>query len=482
MTKHLQLLLSIYLLWLSQAIAALVISEHQDLLTAIKDSSLSLEAAHERLALSYAQEKVFFSDFSPILAINSEYLDDNSVGQNLINQTITSNLTASYLQKLLFGAEIGIGVSHKHVKVKGSNSFYNPAGFINLEVNLSNNIFGARDKLLLNNYAFDAGVARIAYSRELTNIYYQAIAIFWDIQILTEIIAEINVYLTQLKKLEDDTIDRVARGVAEKGELYSLRANIAAKTAEVLAMGRNIQNANIALAKILSTQQQIKMNPTVTSSDIKDKLLLAEQQILNTKNTIVNTSEEYQQAQVKIQQAHNNRKVTELNTLPNIALYANYTSTGKNVAVDNSYREIGKFQYPKYSLGLKLNIPLSINNYRTKYQAAALQEQLAIVSQKQQTNNLLLKYQDLITIIQQLQYEASQTSIAITNSNLLLEDLYVRYEQGRISLLELINQEGRALEIRVQNKKLFLDRIRTVAMFYQTFNHVDHNNFFRQRL
>lgn len=479
------------LLFPTISVADVMLSQHIDILKLLTDGNYELQIAAEDINLAKEQTRVYRSTFHPSLVLKLEHLDDKKQPFTSFQTSRKKNnhISASVRQRIYYGFDFSIGIDNDNTKMFGlvdSSSpnmprnarFYQPNVYANLSVNLSKNFLGKRDRRELNNLRLKEINSLLKKDSSLAKLYYQSIGLFWEEQSFNEMIEDIKKYIVRLSELQENTQVRVERKTAEKGDLYSLRATIASKTAEVLAIGRVSEDANTMLKLLLGIEDNVKVQPKRNLKSILKEVVKSENEILS----ISKVQDEWSSSSAiqtnEYQIAKNSKITSDLSSLPDVKLYAKYSTTGTREDFSDSYSDVRKHKFPQYALGISFDIPLTTSSYHSKRALGLAQENSARLRlNKTRHNNIsqLRKYQQQIT---KLRYEYEQILIAKKNGDALLDDLRMRYEQGRLSLFELIIEEGKILEIDIQAKKIIIARLKTLLGLYVLYDKYPYNNSF----
>ncbi len=482
--------LILLLLIFSQCLSSLIIKDQNDLIKILKESNSDIKILHHNVDLRNSEIDKFYGGFHPNLNMSAQYSDDQL--KPFINfqpqRTRNSHYSAGLSQKLMLGTELSFGFTNDRTKLYGFRSsslntvsvqqFNRPIVFAELSFDISKNLFGRIDHNNLNVLTLLASNEKHNLFNKEQLIYFQGISFLWNIRMIQEIVADVKNYLDRLEELEVNISMRISRKTAEPGELYSLKSTIAAKTAEILGLNRSIQNVNSSMKQLISTEEDINFQPSQSLDSVKKRIIDSENEILFlefnngedssliriAKNNTIIAAKQYNNA--------------ELDSLPDIKLFTRYAQTGTNTEVSKSYQELYKASNPQYSAGVNLTWPMSSYTYKAKRAIGRTKHNIASLNQNKLQTELKVKFLNFKNDINNLRYETDQIEKALESSIRLLDDLYIRYKQGRISLFELVIEEGKLLEIRIMHKSLWIARINSLIAFYSIYDLYKYNKKF----
>lgn len=459
----------------SVAKAEITITQHGQLLPLLLKYNPSLSLAEQRLEKTTADAKKFMSSFGPNLAVSANYARDQQAPINAFMPSNNTNysVATTLTQRSMLGAELSVGVDNATTKftlASQDNKLFKPVAYLAASIDLSRNILGSRDLNTSIIKQLGVNIASLHARQTLEHSYLDCLLLFWRARANKEIIDNVHLYLKRLLLLEEDLKVKVARKIVEPGELASLQATISAKTAEILGLSRGIKDVTYILQTIIHTSEQLSIQPSTSMDEIMDKVIKAEQEILQLKEHDPSYSSanvlEYNNMLIAAKQA----KSVKLEARPEIKLEAKYAATGQAEKLSNSYDKLLSLDNPQYSIGVSINLPIYASHYRSLKRVAVANLKLQQLNQKQVIHNIILQIENAKADIYSLLQEDTHLEAAIEQRTRHIVDLRKRYHQGRISLFELVLEEGQLLAVKVQRSELWITRISKVVSVYKLYD------------
>ena len=228
-------------------------------------------------------------------------------------------------------------------------------------------------------------------------------------------------------------------GTEAKTRLPQLEAEVYSRQASLISVQNSYTNQVNTLKSLMSddfasvTNKELspvgELNPIQTvfnQSDSWDKAL-------NNRPDILQSSIALERADIRLKYSKNQ-------IYPQLDLRGTYGLTGSDNAVtsfrdkrpyisrsatfDNAFRDIRKGDYPNYSVGLSLNIPIPNRAARADYKTSQAQKEIAILQHKQLEQSIMIDIDSLIR-----QAESSYERIEATRLARVSGELAVKNER-----------------------------------------------------
>lgn len=228
-------------------------------------------------------------------------------------------------------------------------------------------------------------------------------------------------------------------GTEAKTRLPQLEAEVYSRQASLISVQNSYTNQVNTLKSLMSddfasvTDKELspvgELNPIQTvfnRSDSWDKAL-------NNRPDILQSSIALERADIRLKYSKNQ-------IYPQLDLRGTYGLTGSDNAVtsfrdkrpyisrsatfDNAFRDIRKGDYPNYSVGLSLNIPIPNRAARADYKTSQAQKEIAILQHKQLEQSIMIDIDSLIR-----QAESSYERIEATRLARVSGELAVKNER-----------------------------------------------------
>ena len=228
-------------------------------------------------------------------------------------------------------------------------------------------------------------------------------------------------------------------GTEAKTRLPQLEAEVYSRQASLISVQNSYTNQVNTLKSLMSddfasvTDKELspvgELNPIQTvfnQSDSWDKAL-------NNRPDILQSSIALERADIRLKYSKNQ-------IYPQLDLRGTYGLTGSDNAVtsfrdkrpyisrsatfDNAFRDIRKGDYPNYSVGLSLNIPIPNRAARADYKTSQAQKEIAILQHKQLEQSIMIDIDSLIR-----QAESSYERIEATRLARVSGELAVKNER-----------------------------------------------------
>jgi outer membrane protein len=236
----------------------------------------------------------------------------------------------------------------------------------------------------------------VATLRDVENAY-------WDLVAARRAIEVAEQSLTLAQQLLSETQERVKVGTSAPIDMVQSEATVATRVQDLIAARNLAANAEDSLKAVLGFNDPNEWTVTIVTTEDYGYAPM-EPDLLQAIETAHRSRPEIREKSFEIDQLDYNVKVARNVTLPDLNLEASYgfggldgdatiedPTTGENVKVDGSfggsYDQLVGWDYPNWSVGLRLSIPIGNNEAKARlaqrrYEAQQGDVQLAALKQE----------------------------------------------------------------------------------------------------
>lgn len=263
------------------------------------------------------------------------------------------------------------------------------------------------DQPLLKNFWIDAPRAAILIAKK--TLQYDELGfrflVMTNISSTEQAYDELNYAVENVKVQEE--------AVALAGELVSEnRRKVQAGVMTTLDVSQSLSQLATAKAALLAARQVVVSDENALKALITDKYkeiynvqlvpsekLLALPEMFDLQEswqTAMKMRPDLLQAKVNVERLDVNRRFQKNQLFPQLDATGSYGRTGLSADLDNAYGQIPGNQFPSYSYGMFLSIPLSNESARNNFKAARASLKQAELLYRQVEQNMLIQVQNTI--------------------------------------------------------------------------------------
>lgn len=384
-------------------------------------------------------------------------------------------------RNLVYGIDGDISITNKkgNYYAKGMLPHENydlnePSLSVNLSIDLWKNFLGYHDLANKLNVELNKQQSEIKLKIEKNNFYSSLRVLYWNLMIKNK---ELHIYEQMIKQAEKNlkNVNKKFKSyIVDKGDLAKAKANLSAKEA-------NYNNVKVEIENI---KQQIKyyvpelMNKNIIVNnfdltDTFDKIMKCNKVIYSNEfNWEKYTSyNEYIKLMDKI--FNTNLKMYERYSDFDINLNIGASIRGIDDSVGSSYEDLSKIKRNDYSIGLTVNKTLGDNNKNLENEKIKLLRMNYNVNKRETVANLESFYTSYNGIMKNMFSYLNNLHLYKKSIEIRVESSRKKYEQGRMSLNELIQDEDSLIDANMQIVRIENQILKTILEYLSTFDKVE---------
>lgn len=459
-----------------------VITSPQDLKQLIEENNIEIKLLRERVIQVQSVTDGVRGAYNPVLSTGAHYSDDEREPTSSFQPARVKNehLEISLRQRTTAGIAATVGFTNDRTELFQSQppnnllpypaTFKQPVMFVKLEADILENFMGYISRKQLEQVELDEEVAKTQLLLVKDQLYLTSSSLFWNLQVLEEMKTLIGDILARLHELESDVLRKSERSIAEPSDVYKLKASIAKRELDILGIDKSIENFKNIISQLVSDQGSVLIVPSQQLPNIRDQIIQCENKILSHRNLDPSWSKQFAVLDKMIERASLEKNISHRQVLPNINLFASYAQTGTDTDKDESFSEMLHGDRPQSMVGVNFTLELAPSLLRAAKISGNSVLESSTLSYSSFNRESITKFLHTKEIIKNLRREDELIATSIEHEFKQMKDMNRQYKQGRISLFELVKEEGEALGTKLREKELWAQRIENV---YQFLGHFD---------
>ncbi|MBI3820341.1 MAG: TolC family protein [Planctomycetes bacterium] len=282
---------------------------------------------------------------------------------------------------------------------------------------------------------------------------------YWDLAFAN---ADRDVKLRSLslaERLLEINRKKVEEGLLAPVEIYQAQADVATRREALLTADNNIRAAEDALKQLLfpfddRSEWTFRIHP-VSAPPLPGSVDIPKWEDAVTEAFAKRP--DLLRTRLDIQNRELDLEARKHETMPQVNFVGSASNAGLGAAVDQTFRDIAKTNYPSYSLGLQIEIPLGNLAARSRERAA---EALVSVSRAQLRTSELAVAREVRDAVRQVSYgnekvAAARKSREFAEKQLQAEEL--RFEQGLSTNFEVLSLQRDLAQALTNEQQAILD-------------------------
>ena len=382
-------------------------------------------------------------------------------------------------QKLPQGISTEFGVSSLNSRVFQSDppnpllpfpqTFNQPVLFLRVSVDILQDFLGyiTRKELQVSSLDYDTSVVRSVLFRHKMTV--AAGTLFLQIVNLKSQKALRYGIIRAFSRLRGDIQRQLNRSLGEAGDLARVNRLIATAQADVIRLEKNRDVIIRNLQSILGISVNSQVVPEIRSQKLLKQTRKCEDRVLTTEFN-ASLSQEFELLAMEKNKGKLNSKIFRRQRLPDISLEGGVASTGTDPDLGGSFKEVGVFDRPIYSVGLKFSWPLSPKRLRAAKEASVAAAQTPSIEFDKIFHERKILWKRTQDNIQNLRKEYAKMIQAVRSGEKEVADLLKRFDQGRLTFFELSEVKVEVFRLKVLAEALKFQRTQNLLETLQLFN------------
>jgi outer membrane protein TolC len=424
------------------------------------------------------------ADHRPSLGLNAFYSDSQKQPTNAFQpaRIKSSGYEVSIQQRFGYGLRAELGLKENRNRIFQSEpenpqlpypeTFYEPAQFLRLELDLLKDLFGAVDRADRKQLELEKRMVKI--QKELTekSLLMSVYSLLWSWKKNQEMKNLIKSIVERFDRLRKDIQSQVSRNLSEPGDLFKIKANLQRQRETLSSLAQQEERIRAQLGNLVGEDKTPKIASSFTFRAIEKRITWCESFIRNQSQFKKNWSKRFNIQDASVRKAILAREKLERKSLPDLSLSGELSYTGTDTVRSDALSEVGEGSRPVTSAQILLTIPLSgkrSESNRLKGQAQVTRAQLNRARLEDESRVFFEKTKKTLELLLK-RYQFASSAIDLDRKQ--IKDLNRRYQQGRVSLFELIQEENAALQGRLAEKNLWMNRGDLVFQFLSRFENM----------
>lgn len=413
-------------------------------------------------------------NFDPQLSLYADFGHRTNPESNTFLTGTTELITdqqsyqASYSQSFDWGMSAQLAYSSTHSKVNSFNYFVDPFNSGSLDLYVTQNLlqsFGRavndRDITIGKN---NEKVAMLQFKQQVITTISAVLNLYWDLVSFEENVRAKKDELATAQQLYNDNKKQVQIGTLAPIEVTRAEAQVYTAQQDLLVAQTNLSQQEVVLKNALSKNGV--MSPLLASVDIVplDEFSIPKEQVMKPLDELV---KEALARRVEIQQQRINLVSNEVNLngiksslRPSLQVFAELTNSalsgapnpanaGSGITADpflvggygNFLGQIFRRNFPSYSAGVSLSIPLRNRQAQADYAISALSLRQTELQLQKAVNQVRVDVRNAVVGVQQARAQYDSAVKARILQQQTLEADRKRYNLGAATPLQVVQDE-----------------------------------------
>ncbi|MDH5541836.1 MAG: TolC family protein [Nitrospinota bacterium] len=459
-----------------------IISSARDIRNIIGSNNYDVKILGEQVKRASAVVEGIEGAYFPMLSLDTSIMDDRK--QPLSNfqpaRVENTHWGATLIQRTPMGINFSAGVTNDTAKLYQSDppndflpypaTFNQPVVFLKMEMDILQDLMGFVSFKEWDQYRIDEEVSKMQVELIKHKLFTSSSALLWNTREMMEMKSIIEEMVTRFEKLEKDVDAKVRKRIAEPGDIYKLKALVAQRKADVVALERTVREIEKSIAEILSVQEGIRFMPDRTLASLEKGIDACEQDILSRKEMDTAWSREFDVLEKNIRRGELEKDIRYRKALPDLKLVGSYAKTGTDSTFGDAFSNIVDQDKPQVYVGLNFSWPLSssVAKSRRVFGDTALATQGMTYGKFYEGSRVF--HESTIRKIGHLREEGKLSDEAVGYGRKQIDDLHKRYRQGRVSMFELVQEESSVLQSELTRKRVWVERINNIYQYLGRFD------------
>lgn len=311
---------------------------------------------------------------------------------------------------------------------------------------------------------------------EKIKFYNEMRKLYWDLNVSNSLTKVYDALIKQAVIQENNIRRMYNSSVADKGDLARATAVVNTRKADLLSVQYNMKRAKQQLANLIPELNNKEIEFEFTNYEqSKEKILACFNKIKLQKETPFNLSSYSKIIKYKDEKIKANLKSLERYSGMDVKLEAKAASLGFGEKNSNSFEDMGKIDRRDYSVGLNISVPFGSSYSDTKENQMKLLKMQYNAEKKEIISNLI-SFHDYFSVSLTNLFQIREQQIEYRDNLLIrVESMRKKYNQGRIALSDLIQDEDSLFQSEVGIIRTNYNIVSLLIDYFTIFNDIDCN-------
>ncbi|MBL7543355.1 MAG: TolC family protein [Bdellovibrionaceae bacterium] len=374
----------------------------QDFLNQVRQGHEGYQASQKTVEGSEQRAEESKLSTRPSLLGTAQYLNDQrETGSPLQGDQMTStNYMLGIRQQTDFGLEAKLLYNHVNMSLPGANqmfvpltSYYTSGPVLELTQSLSRNWLGAETKATQELVHAQNQATRFGESFKQKQMLAQAESAYWRLAVAREAVVATQETVGRAEKLKQWSGQRAKLNLGNQSDFLQTEANYLARSLEL----QNAMDEERAASRAFNTIRGL------SSDQVPELVIYLDEKAIQALEIPKRDEfrDDVKAAAFQKELAAANSKLGEEKNKPTVSVYGTYGMNGRDADSNEAIKEGMKADHPNYIVGLRVDIPLSMETqdqvrqgYRKESMAADLNYKRKVFEQERLWNDLSNQFKD----------------------------------------------------------------------------------------
>lgn len=454
-----------------------IILDENKLQELVKNDNPTIEKINTLYQQNIVNELSFKNNYSYKLYGDAKYkkADDNWTQWDFSGTNDETNFGIGITKNSMYGMSSSISINDvdgNYYTSSIGNYDVNRSGLnITYSIDLWKNFLGYQTGTQDLNIKLSKEQAKIKTFIEKNNFYYSLRSIYWKMVSKSRELDFYEIMIEQANKNLNNIQKRYKNHIADAGDLARAKANVNLRKTQYKNIEIELEN----LKKTLKYHIPELMNKNIIINTFDLTELFTS--IMSCNKTIYNNTNKYIDLTSYNEYINLMDKIidTEIKTLDRendfdvkLDLSANFRGIDENI--NNSFDDFTNFDRNEYSIGLKINKNLGNNGNNLKLEKTKLAKMNYNYNKQNTLANLNSFYNSYENIMKNMFTSLNNLHSYKKNMDTRLNSSKIKYNQGRLSLNDLIQDEDNLISANIQLIEMENIIIDTILQYLSVFD------------
>ena len=387
------------------------------------------------------------------------------------------NYGLSVNQNLPVGINLDVGIYNNFAKTYN----YQPTEYINsqygssleakLTVDLWKNLLGYTERAEKLGLQLSQEETKEQAKLETTKFYNEIRKMYWQLSV-NHSLTKIYETLINQAILQENNVRKMYRAsVADRGDLARTTAVVNTRKADLASLQYNIEMIKKELSNLIPELNDKELEFDFGTFDgVENSIKACFNKIQTQKEVPLNATSYTKIIDYKDEKINANLKALERYSDPNITLEAKAASLGYGKENSDSFSDMSDVERKDYSIGLNISMPFGSAYSDTKENQMKVLKMQHNAEKKEIMSNLISYHNYFATSMQKLISVMEDQKAYRDNLTIRVESMRKKYNQGRVSLSELIQDEDSLFESELALVNSYYNIIASMIDYFSVFN------------
>ncbi len=387
------------------------------------------------------------------------------------------NYGLSINQNLPVGVNLDVGIYNNFAKTynyqpgESINSQYGSSLEAKLTVDLWKNLLGYTERAEKLGLQLSQEETKEQAKLETTKFYNEIRKMYWQLSI-NHSLTKIYETLINQAILQENNVRKMYRAsVADRGDLARTTAVVNTRKADLASLQYNIEMLKKELSNLIPELNDKELDFDFgTFNGVENSIKACFNKIQTQKEVPLNATSYTKIIDYKDEKINANLKSLERYSGPNVTLEAKAASLGYGKENSDSFSDMSDVERKDYSIGLNISMPFGSAYSDTKENQMKVLKMQHNASKKEIMSNLISFHNYFSTSMQKLISVMEDQKAYRDNLTIRVESMRKKYNQGRVSLSELIQDEDSLFESELALVNSYYNIIASMIDYFSVFN------------